>query len=200
MKRIKLLSSLAILVIVASCSKKNNAFVSPPVVAKDVYVAGFENNGTNNVVKVWKNGIAATLTDGSTGAYANSVFVSDTNVYIAGGYDYAGVAKLWTNGLIAPLPDAGNGAVAQSVFVNDNDVYTAGFYYAGNTSGNEAVLWKNGVATSLTDGQYSAFAYSVFASGTDVYVAGSQTVIVGGFQASEAVLWKNGMANPAYRW
>jgi len=45
------------------------------VFGTDVYVAGFENNGTKDVAKVWKNGVATSLTDGTNWATARSIFV-----------------------------------------------------------------------------------------------------------------------------
>jgi len=51
--------------------------VSIFVSGSDVYVAGYELNGTKRVAKYWKNGIAVTLTDGTQNAYAHSVFIVD---------------------------------------------------------------------------------------------------------------------------
>lgn len=45
------------------------------VFGTDVYVAGWENNGTKQVAKIWKNGAETSITDGSNNAYATSVFV-----------------------------------------------------------------------------------------------------------------------------
>ena len=41
----------------------------------DVYVTGYENNGAFDVAKVWKNGVATSLTNGSNQAFAFSIFV-----------------------------------------------------------------------------------------------------------------------------
>ena len=41
----------------------------------DVYVAGVEGNGTNDVAKYWKNGAAIALTDGTQRGFANAVAV-----------------------------------------------------------------------------------------------------------------------------
>ncbi|MBK7653473.1 MAG: hypothetical protein IPJ20_25880 [Flammeovirgaceae bacterium] len=41
----------------------------------DVYVTGWENNGTRNIVKYWKNGTAVSLTDGASSSAGNSIFV-----------------------------------------------------------------------------------------------------------------------------
>ncbi len=57
----------------------------------DVYVAGWESNGTVQVAKVWKNGAAQALSDGTHGALATAIAVSGDDVYVAGGVD-GGVA------------------------------------------------------------------------------------------------------------
>jgi len=41
----------------------------------DVYVAGYEDNGSVSVAKYWKNGHAVSLTDGTKNAHAESIVV-----------------------------------------------------------------------------------------------------------------------------
>jgi hypothetical protein len=65
-----------------SC-RKNNVSISKPKTG-DVYVAGVENNGLFDVAKYWKNGIPVNLSDGYSQACANSIVVSDSDVYVAG--------------------------------------------------------------------------------------------------------------------
>ena len=158
-------------------------------VAANVYVAG----SIGNTAVVWKNGVATNLTNGTNPARANSVFVSGTDVYVAG-YEYiAGggfsIAKVWKNGVATDLSSAAIYASANSVFVSGTDVYVAG------TVGFTAKVWKNGIATTLTDGINRASAGSVFVSGTDVYVAGQEQL--GQFGAANyykvAKVWKNGV-------
>lgn len=84
----------------------------------DVYISGWENNGTKDVAKVWKNGIATSLTDGTNNSRANSVYASGTDVYVAGYENNAsalGVAKTWKNGVATSLTNGVNSAQAWSI-------------------------------------------------------------------------------------
>jgi hypothetical protein len=45
------------------------------VSGSDVYAAGYESNGSSKVAKVWKNGAATSLTDGTYAAEVFSLFV-----------------------------------------------------------------------------------------------------------------------------
>ena len=86
----------------------------------DVYIAG----SVGKVATIWKNGVAHSLTDGTNWASANSIYVSNGDVYVAGeesGNDVYAVGgdsfnvKLWKNGELQKLPkDKGE---AYSVFV-----------------------------------------------------------------------------------
>ena len=175
----------------------NDIFVS----GSDVYVAGneFFSNGVNFYWKamVWKNGVATTLAQTATGggqAIANSVFVSGSDVYVAGYVlNTAGtgaIAKLWKNGVATDLTTGTTIAKTYCVFVSGTDVYVAGMEF---TPAGEKIAkyWKNGVATSLTLTGF-AEAQSIFVSGTDVYVAGFEQV--GTYD--NARLWKNGVSVP----
>jgi hypothetical protein len=158
---------------------------STPLI-ENVYIAGFDE-GTN----LWKNGVSQSLPTGSNG-YANSVYVSDSNVYVAGNTYNAtsghGVAALWKNGVVQNLTDGTTDAWATSVFVSGTDVYVTGIEQ--NAAGiHSAMLWKNGVSQKLAD---STEAISVFVSGNDVYVAGSKYNDDYGYIG--AILWKNGVA------
>jgi hypothetical protein len=51
----------------------------------DVYVVGYESNGSRDVAKLWKNGVAQELTDGKNDALATAVSVSESgDVYVVG--------------------------------------------------------------------------------------------------------------------
>ena len=159
-------------------------------------MAGYEDNGSYVVAKIWKNGAPQNLTDGSNPSYANSVFVFGNDVYVAG-KEYNGtnyVAKVWKNGVPQILTNGANDASASSVFVNNGDVFVAGNVYLAGNDVNEPKLWKNGVEEPLNiNSAYDgAKAKSVYVSGNDVYVAGTATASNGSQSCSFATLWKNG--------
>lgn len=171
-----------------SCSKKD---ITPDPVATipDIYVAGLESNGTRTIAKIWKNGVATSLTDGTESAGAISVYVSGTYVYAAGDVLKNGkqVPTIWKNGVATALSDGTFRAYLTSMFVLGIDVYVTGNV---NKGGNFiATVWKNGTATSLTDGTSFAEATSVFVSGSDVYVGGSEATST----ARVPRIWKNGV-------
>jgi hypothetical protein len=159
----------------------------------DVYVAGTaydetRNAGTHTTVTqsraiLWKNGeiICQYPERGPGVSGAHSVFVDDTDVYMAG---YAtGIAGspyqtpvLWKNGVFQPLIQMPiRDSFATSVFVSGGDVYVAGI-----GSNSESALWKNGEEQHLGGGR----PHSVFVSGGDVYVAS--------WLHERGELWKNG--------
>lgn len=154
--------------------------------AQDVYVVGYESNGSNSKAMLWKNGVPQDLTDGTTIATAASVFVHNSDVYVAGTVDLT--ARLWINGVPQSLLD---GRYANSVFVSGSDIYVAGAQFHSTTNNNEAVIWVNGVKQNFpgyVDTKITS-ANSIFVKGSDVYVAGNE--ISGSY--SPARLWKNGI-------
>jgi hypothetical protein len=118
-------------------------------VSPDVFVAGYEHNGSSaHIAKYWKNGVATNLTDGTQNAYASSIFVSGSDIHVAGRELNSGIymARYWKNGKSVTLT---NGASeAYSVFVSNNDVYIAGSEYGNGVT--VAKYWKNGVAVNLS--------------------------------------------------
>ena len=156
----------------------------------EAYVAGWESSGSHTTAQLWKNGVEATLPGGSFDVQAASVFVSGTDVYVAGFEDNGnatGFAKLWQNGTATAL-STGN-STARSVYVSGADVYVAGSEKI--TSVNSAIIWKNGVAAILSTNPCGSEARSVFVSGADVYAGGIDISCAGSF--ANATVWKNGV-------
>jgi hypothetical protein len=181
-------AALAFSLSLASCSGGKDD--PAPGGGPDVYVAGSESiSGSGSRATLWKNGTAQRLSNKTSGA--SSVFVSGSNVYVAGTEndgDY-GRATLGTNGAAQRLGDDSGSAV--SVFASGNDVYVAG----QGGSGLVPMIWKNGVAQRLSE--RNGWVDSVFVSGGDVYAAGIDTELTNSYPTSRVTrsyVWKNGVA------
>jgi hypothetical protein len=127
----------------------------------DVYVLGWEvlygtadqNTGrSKSIIKLWKNGVASNITDGSTEAYSGSVFVSGTDVYVVGretGASGISQAKLWKNSVPTNLTDGTKEGYAASVYVSGTDVYVGGSEAVAKGYSTITKYWKNGVAFNI---------------------------------------------------
>lgn len=177
-----------------------------------------EENYSNPKAAFWKNGVRQALHYGKQSKnsfYANSVFVSGNDVYVAGSEVAEGsyhTAILWKNG-IAQSFQSGNTAI--SVFAVGENIYTVGLSVGLGYF--NPVFWKNGIMHRLTDKDENLFfSPSVFVSNNDVYIAwkdkiwkndeiiqtvdGQVTsifvsdgnVYVAGKENNKATVWKNG--------
>jgi hypothetical protein len=173
------------------------------VSGSDVYVAGYELlSNEYGVAMLWKNGVPVNLTPvnapypipphtffyiGTGGfAAANSIFVSGTDVYVAGVSNFV-TATYWKNGVATYMPDSNlfsnnnpvyaNVSYANGIALSGQDVYVVGGTNAGG------VYWKNGLAIPLSPLETGG-CNSIYVSGTDVYIAGILNY--------HATYWKNG--------
>jgi hypothetical protein len=142
---------------------------------------------------LWKNGVCQYLGDGNNYSSARCVFVSGSDVYVAGtGFNEQGVrvATVWKNGTAQyTIGDGILHSQACSLFVSGGDVYVAGIaydYYYTNQKCN-AMVWKNGEPQTLSKNDKETYATSVFVSNGDVYVTGYC------WNNHVAILWKNGL-------
>lgn len=137
---------------------------------------------------------ANTIPNNDKHDFANAVFVSGSDKYVAGNQNNPtsglAMATVWKNGTAATLT-AGTASVgvATAVFVTGNDVYVAGYeqedYYGGGPS--FAKYWKNGVPVKLATVSSGATGIAVF--GNDVYVSGWEN----NGTYNIAKYWKNGV-------
>lgn len=136
----------------------------------DIYIGGYEDNGTRNVAKYWKNGVATQVGNGVTSSsYVNSIFVSGNDVYVLGTEN--GVPTYWRNGVATTVVNSVYEAGANTIFVSGNDVYVGG--YERNLGGYYvAKFWKNGVETILSSTSSYATVYAITVIGNDVHAAG----------------------------
>ncbi len=137
---------------------------------------------------------ANTIPNNDKHSFANAVFVSGEDKYVAGNQNNAtyglAMATIWKNGTATTLTEGtASVGVATAVFVAGSDVYVAGYeqenYYGGGPT--FAKYWKNGVEVKLSTASSSATGIAVF--GNDVYVSGWENN--GNYNV--ATYWKNGV-------
>ncbi len=181
----------------------------------NVYAVGnnTDANYTTALATLWTNGKPTQLMDGmipSTNypniTYGNSVFVSGSDVYVAGSaeknsqvapntYFDAHVAVYWKNGVpvdLSQVTNQGPNIDATSIAVSGSDVYVTGNIQAASPSNPQAVYWKNGTQVALSAGNFTGFgdtASSIAISGPNVYVSGGPDGHVQGY-------WVNGTFIP----
>lgn len=158
------------------------------VSGQDIYVCGIIDVNGITAAAYWKNGIETDLTNGTKAAGAWSIWVSGSDVYVAGG-DNNGI-EYWKNGNMVTVPVTGTFTQGStySVFVSGTDVYIAGTYIDGS-SNQISAYWKNGVQVNLTGNASSV--NQIIVSGNDVYVAGQ--TYNNTTQNHAAAYWKNGI-------
>ncbi len=166
--------------------EKTLTTTAPPA-EPNVYVA-VQLQGNPNKALYWKNTNIVNLSDGARHAFAKSVFVNETGVYIAGEeHNASGVymAKYWKDGQVVNLSNGTKHAFASGIVVSGSNVYVSG---SQETTGQrQAKYWVNSTEHNLTDGAKYAVANSVFVSGNDVYVVGNMNEPM-----EKARYWKNG--------
>lgn len=147
-------------------------------VSPSVFAVGYEEINGIAVAKIWKNGVATELTDGTGFGAATSVFVDGTDVYTCGIVENGlPAAVIWKNGeLLYELTDGTKYGNAYSVYVYDGDVYAIGNEELGDENISNATIWKNGATyATLTDGlnaNETSSGEDIFVNETGIYSAG----------------------------
>jgi len=188
------------------------------VSGNDVYVAGWVRQSPANGIHAcyWKNGNITLLPDNTRSdpnwdnlpisskySIANSIFISGSDIFIAGGEEvdretslYSGISSIsavyWKNGneiyLIKGPYGSSHADEAYSIFVSGQDVYACG--------GLDAQYWKNGTPNYINASPRST--NSICVSNGDVYVTGyvadgqAYQTYFGERYRYVAKYWKNG--------
>ena len=174
----------------SDCSDARSIYVD----GTDIYVSGTSTSGGP---AYWKNGTIVNLpmSSGHNGGLAESITVSNGDVYVAGsdaGNGAYSLPRCWKNGVAMTLTALSNTYAwgnLQSVFISGSDVYVAGVSNPSSGSA-AATYWKNGTPTALSDGLTGSDISQIFISGSDIYCSG----YVAG--SSQRFYWKNGAEEP----
>lgn len=171
---------------ILSCRKKSESAIEPR--KPDIYVT--ISDGMSKFGRYLKNGKVVGLPNDQGYIFANSVFVAESDVYVAGqslvlnGSLGTSVGRLWKNGSATNVDKGIKSRSLLDIVVSEGDVYIA-----GQGSDANAAYWKNGVAVPIDQVSLkSTDAKKIFVSGKDVYVAGT----LDGLNGRTAVYWKNG--------
>jgi hypothetical protein len=148
---------------------------------------------------LWVNGTGRDMSSPDISAIGkvNSIYVSGTDIYLAGSGPNAngeyvnGFAqgKLWKNGITTPV---GNDSISEAtaVAVSGTDVYVA--WWAIKTNGRFSARYnKNGETFILDSSDTSTPPTAMCVSGSDLYISGNKYDTVS--QHYFGVYWKNGM-------
>ena len=188
---VKLCSTLALAVIglfISSCDIQDHVIPT----TSNVYVAGYENSGTNNTAKYWKNGKAVDLLTSGNALVATSIAALGEDLHVVGwegDSTSAAQPKYWKNGVLQPFSGQYLPTVLSKVLLLGNDVYVAGS--GGDAGGYYAMYWKNGVPVNLNNA-LGGWARDMAIADGDVYVTGNASGGPG--ELAVARYWKNGVS------
>jgi hypothetical protein len=195
----------------AAASQVAQSFTVNPAISPDttIYITGFAISSASpppnvvNVPEIWQltsgnptaSVTALSTPSGMTGAQANAIAVSGSDVYVAGMASNSTneAAVYWLNhGAPTTLPSSATISTANAIAISGGNVYVVG--YEENTAGNgTAVLWVNGTPMVLSPpgGMAYSYARAVAVSSGNVYVVGSAW---NNDNDESAALWVNGAA------
>ncbi|MBD1422033.1 hypothetical protein [Sphingobacterium chuzhouense] len=171
------------------------------VASDDVYVIGIENKEPSvsdfpPKALLWKNGKRSELrTPETKHEEATSVFISGTDVYVAGSYipmdGEKRIGVVWKNGDTFMVTDGKESTTFADIFVSGNDVYTVG--HENKKGGIVSKYWKNGKAVTLSTEDVTTYAKSIAVDGADIYILGYVDNL--STEGRSLKLWKNGKAD-----
>lgn len=163
------------------------------IAAQDIYVAGFLGGDPC----YWKNGKIHLLPTNGTSGIANSIYVVDNKVYVAGyvSSDALMSAAMWVDDRLTILDKGNLESNAAGISVYKGTVYVSGYTKEDNR--NRACIWKNGAlqlmplsldndANNKNDG---SMAQGILIDKGNVYITGAENHRN---QTNTAAYWKDG--------
>jgi hypothetical protein len=193
-----IISSLAFVILcsvtILSC-KKNDSGTSAPPVAKNVYIAGYEEtNAGEGIGRYWKDTNNYSISSVPDYIEIRDIDVSGTDIYTMGEVELnAGGSNtfIWKNGIsIYNFPQSV--FIPYEMIVAGSDIYLAGSVNSSTAPYLRPAYWKNGVVTTLPQTSDYASATSIHIDGTDIYAAGWD--LTANNTQYQAKYWKNGVA------
>ncbi len=151
------------------------------IIGNDIYVGGFENNGTINVARYWKNGIANDFKNSKNGSIISMDF-NGVDLYSVAYFD-DGLLWVYINNNVL----YGGGFVPRKILYYGTakyDIYLAGHINDGINS--------NGYYTKL-DANFTGIKNSKISFYNDIDIVGSDIYLTGSSNNISAY-WKNGNA------
>jgi len=151
----------------------------------------------------WKDGIPTPFTNTGTFNYsqANSIFVENNDVYVAGFEKNLTTnileGKIWKNAVASTVTNGSTNSNAIAISIVNKDTFVLGTEISVVNNNTEGKVWKNGVSTTLStlsnpaEGLFKhALPQALFIQNNDVYVGGYE--IFGVNSDLRGLVWKNG--------
>ncbi|CAM1346265.1 hypothetical protein [Tenacibaculum crassostreae] len=138
-----------------------------------LYLLGYDIINNKNRIKLWKNGVASYVTDGTTNSIPQKIYVDNDDVYILGrtqnDTNSKTVLTVWKNGVSSSLTDGNNSVFARDIFVSNGNVYVLGREVIDAVTISK--LWVNGLEKTIFDNGFNA--EKLFVNNNDVYIVGT---------------------------
>lgn len=164
----------------------NILFESTPAETVDVYISGYEYEGSSTRAVYWKNGIRMELSHKSS--KATFISVNKGDVYVAGIESGTNQPFYWKNNEQVFLPSLNDlpGRV-EAVYALGNDIHVVGSGYDTYPGKSTPIYWKNGTLYRLPVSDVlkhrDGWAQDIAFVGSDIYICGNEAM---------PVIWKNG--------
>jgi uncharacterized lipoprotein YbaY len=160
----------------AACKKKKEDVPQVTPVAKKVYVAGYEESSSGNVLgRYWVDTSATVISEANGDVELIDIEVVGNDRYVFGETNmYSGPAKftVWKNGTVMYEIPYNRAFVPTRMAVSGTDVYLCGNAERTTAPTLRPAIWKNGIVTELPQGYSLAYLNSIYVSGNTVYAAG----------------------------